>query len=681
MLSRLSFKHKLLLVSMVCAGVGVACVLIIASQQSRTLVHEQANESAKNLAQHYAQYAANVFESPAMTTRSLAATFSGMKKMGVPERAVMDNIMEQIFRRQSHLFDLWVTFEPNALDQRNADFLENSRYDAVGNYATWLQRPNLKHPNNISYFAYDHVGKNLSDTAREEAVKGYYTAPYYVAAKAKQQDIIAEPYVDPDTKVLMMSYVAPVLVDSQFLGIVGVDVPMQALQTVLQAEKPYETGYLSLISYQGRYASHPDTAKLGQTINSLEVPQAAFLLAKQGKTNVVESAGMVRFFAPVNMGASQTPWVLMVSIPLSKIEQPIQGMLRINMMTGVGALLVLLITLNSLIGRVIRPMRYLRDAMTELASGEADLSQRLREDSTDEVGQTCVAFNQFIASLSEMVVAIKRNANALHVQIHAMASHAQALAMSSSQQADAAAVSVHALDQMLEGIDGIASRAYQAKENVEQSEKDAREAEMDILQTADEISRVDTAIREQATTIDALDLRAQSINGIATTIKNIASQTNLLALNAAIEAARAGEQGRGFAVVADEVRRLAERTAAATVEIVQTITSMQAESSDAVVSIKATLVQVDMGVTRSRTAAERVGYIAEKTHQTVQGMRDIAAATQAQATASHLVVKNVEKITDNIGQNDAALRQASQASQQLAQLTEALSALMQRFKT
>lgn len=681
MFKTLSFKNKLLIVSVVCAGIGLTTVLTIVTIQARKLAQEQAYTSAQNLANEYAQYANTVFQSPAATARTTAGTFAGLKKTGVPDRVVMDGILESTFKRQENLYDLWVTFEPNALDGRDAEFLENSRYAATGNYSPWLQRPDAQQPQSIKYFEYSHVGKNLSPEDREKAVAEYYNAPYYAGPKADKHDAAAEPYIDTDTKVLMMSYVAPVLVDDQFIGAIGIDVPLQNLQTTLQAEKPYGSGFLSLISNGGLYASHPDLNKLGKTIDANEIPATAFEAAKTGKSTLIEQNGMARFFVPVSIGNTSTPWVLSVNIPLAEILAPVQKMLFLNTLVGIAALIGLALVLNIAINRVAKPLRDLRDAMTELAAGDADLTHRLDASAQDEIGQTSQAFNRFIASLSDIVQSVKNNAAELKAQIHDLAGHTQQIARSTAHQSDAANSSASALEEMAVCISSIAENALDAQKQSEDAESRARAAETEIKQTAEEISRVDTSIRTQANTMEQLAQRALAINSVATTIKEIADQTNLLALNAAIEAARAGEQGRGFAVVADEVRKLAERTSSATLEIGNTISAMQQESSGAVTSINATLEQVKSGVERSRNAAERIADIAAKTQETSQGMRDIATATSEQSEASNHVASNVEQITTAIGENDMALQLASKTSQQLAALATDLDSLVQRFKT
>ncbi|QDQ28570.1 methyl-accepting chemotaxis protein [Chitinimonas arctica] len=681
MRTSLSFRAKILIVALLCATLAMAAVLSAVSLQTRSLTREQAYASAQQLANYYASYAAGVFGEPADTARTMAGVFAGLKKHGAPDRAVLDGILESTFRSQERLYDMWVIFDHNALDGRDAEFQGNKLYYATGAYAPWLLRPDAKQPQAIKFFEYNHAGMNLSPEDQQKWEADYYNQPYYLESKASKRDAAVEPYFDTDTKVLMMSYVAPVLVDGQFIGVIGSDVPMRDLQQTLEAEKPYGSGYLSLISHAGVYASHPDKTRLGKPVEAGEIPAEHLQAAKAGKAGLIEQDEFARFLVPVRLGATSTPWVLVVNIPIAQIMAPTQRMLAVNLLLGVTALALLAIVLGLAIGKVSQPLRRLRDAMTELAGGEADLTRRLQVHSQDEIGQTSQAFNRFIDSLASIVAAVKDNAVDLNSRINELAGHTRQISASSAQQSDAAGASAAALEQMSTSISLIAQNAIQAGETSEQAEKGARDAVGEISSTADEINRIDSTVRKQADAMGLLAGRAQAIGSVINVIHEIADQTNLLALNAAIEAARAGEQGRGFAVVADEVRKLAERTSAATREIGSTIASMQQDTDEAVSGIGMALEQVGAGVSRSRSAAERINRIADSTRLTALGMRDIAVATREQSEASNHIASSVEQITTAIGENDIALQQASQTSQHLATLADELERLVRRFRT
>ncbi|MEH6459205.1 methyl-accepting chemotaxis protein [Chitinimonas sp. JJ19] len=681
MSAALSFRTKILIVALACATLALAAVVTAVSLQTRALSRQQAYDSARSLADYYAGYASAAFGAPANTARDMAGVFAGFKKHGPPDRKIMDGMLEATFLRQEKLYDLWVIFEPNALDGRDAEYTKNKLYYASGAYAPWLLRPDAKQPAATKFFEYDHADKEMTPEEQQKWDVDYYGQPYYVEPKNTKRDTAVEPYLDPDTNVLMMSYVAPVLADGQFIGVIGSDVPMRDLQATLNAQKPYETGFLSLISHAGVYASHPDAGRINKPFDPKEIPKDAFEAARSGKAVVVEQDDYVRFLVPVAIGSSATQWVLAVNIPIARIMAPTNHMLLVNIAIGAVALALLAIVLGIAIGKVAQPLARLRDAMRELAGGEADLTRRLQVASQDEIGQTSQAFNRFIDSLADIVRAVKDNAVDLNGRINELAGHTRHISDSSAQQSSAAASSAASLEEMSTSISLIAQNASDAGKTSEQAERDALSAVEEVKQTAAEIGKVDQAVRQQASTMAQLAQRAQAVSSVVATIREVAEQTNLLALNAAIEAARAGEQGRGFAVVADEVSKLAERTAAATLEISQTISSIQQETDTAVSGIGTTLGQVEAGVARSRSAAEQIAGIADTTRITAMGMRDIAIATREQSEASNLMANNVEQITSAIAQNDVALQQASNTSQQIASLAAELESLVQRFRT
>ena len=174
--------------------------------------------------------------------------------------------------------------------------------------------------------------------------------------------------------------------------------------------------------------------------------------------------------------------------------------------------------------------------------------------------------------------------------------------------------------------------------------------------------------------------RTRQIGGIANVIKEIADQTNLLALNAAIEAARAGEQGRGFAVVADEVRKLAERTTQATNEIANTIQAVQADTAHVVASMQAVAPQVARGVEMAEGAAQSLREISEGTQVTLGKIRDVAHATAEQTSASNSIAANVERIASMLEQADKSVRGASDSAASLSKMALDINATVSKFR-
>lgn len=677
----MGFRTKLVIVAVGCAFVTLASVLFLVSYQSSSLSRTQANQNAENLAHYYSRYAADVFERSASTTRNLSSAFAAFKAEGVPDRNVLDALLIQTIKNEPQLYDLWVIFERNALDGRDADYVGEPRYYVNGEYSPWLTRQKAGQAGDIHFFEYDHVGKQFaSDEERNSWLYGYYDQPYFQKPKQTRSDVVVEPYFDTDTNVLMTSYVSPVLVNGEFIGVVGVDVPMKGLQEYLDQEKPYETGYLSLITSEGNYASHPDQEKAGKPAGEAEVPAAALAAIKQGKSWSTETDDVARYFVPVRIGATSAPWMLAVNIPVAQIVAPVNAMLVLNAVIGGAAILVTFLLVATAVNRVTKPLRHLSEAMSSLSSGDADLTLRLKVETQDEIGRTSDAFNRFADSLAGLVRTVKDHTLVLNERINELAGHTTQIADSSSLQAEAAVATAASLEEMSTSINMIANNATESGELGEKAERGALEAVREVTRTAEEITRIEASVHEQSAMMQQLASRAQSINSIVSVIRGIADQTNLLALNAAIEAARAGEQGRGFAVVADEVRKLAQHTAAATREISDTIGNMQNETSNASNGIAVILNLVDAGAQRSRTAADKIDAIAHATHTTVESMQYIASATREQSDATEHIARNVESITVAINTNDSALRHASETSRQLANLANQLERLVQRFK-
>jgi methyl-accepting chemotaxis protein len=297
----------------------------------------------------------------------------------------------------------------------------------------------------------------------------------------------------------------------------------------------------------------------------------------------------------------------------------------------------------------------------------------------DEVS-LLAAVGQMQGSLRKLVHEIAAGSTSLSQMAAQISHNAQAVAEGSGQQNGAASKMAVSLEQMTANIDHIAAQTEEARNKAQRSGQLSNEGGEVIARAVGEISHINEAVDLAAGRLDALAQKAQSISTIMQVIKDVADQTNLLALNAAIEAARAGEQGRGFAVVADEVRKLAERTSGATEEIAGMIAEIQSGSADSHAHMSEAVARLKTGLSLAERAGEEVGHIRQSASQVVEAVQDISGALKAQTSANSDIARQVDNIADSASTNAEAAKLASHAIEELHALADQLNQVVARFK-
>ncbi|MBP8132915.1 MULTISPECIES: methyl-accepting chemotaxis protein [Zoogloea] len=397
-----------------------------------------------------------------------------------------------------------------------------------------------------------------------------------------------------------------------------------------------------------------------------------YLYPKAGETDPQPKLSYAAPFAPWG-------WVLGTGIYVDDVDREFRSIATI--LGGISATLLLVLGLfgwrvsASVTSQLGGEPREATAVMQRAAGG--DLTTHLGNAPN---GSMLAALGSMIGALRTMMGEINSGANQLVSNADHISRVSSQVADAALRQSDATASMAAAMEELTVSSSHISASALETEQNSQEAMRLAAEGSDRVGQASTAIRRMSETVTGASSRILALEERIGQVSSIANVIKEIAGQTNLLALNAAIEAARAGEQGRGFAVVADEVRKLAERTSSATTEIEQMITGIQSDTSSAVGAMNAALPEVDQGVTLAASAAEALQAIESGARQTLVRVREIADATREQSAASTSIAQRVEEISNMVESTSENIRGAADAAIGLERIAVGLKDQISRFR-
>jgi methyl-accepting chemotaxis protein len=399
---------------------------------------------------------------------------------------------------------------------------------------------------------------------------------------------------------------------------------------------------------------------------------------RTGSIEIIKERGAEKLLYFTNV--PNTNWIFAVQMDKATEEANHSILLTQLITTAVVITLIVIVLVSMLVSFLFRDLNRVSAALEEIASGEGDLTQRLELKSDDEIGKLAANFNHFVGNMHTMVLKLSEVSAALGNQARQTASQAEERSARIQMQQDEINMVATAVNEMAAATQEIAGNADQTAQNSSEAVGACEHGTGQVTQTQSSIQNLAQEVQVATNVILELEEHGNSINAILSNIQGIAEQTNLLALNAAIEAARAGEQGRGFAVVADEVRVLSQRTHGSTQEIQQTIELLQGTTGKAVSIMNDSRTLAETSVDDSNSAAASLTQI----HAAVERISDmatqIASAAEEQASVTSEITRNTEGIRDVSNELAGEAHQAAEQAAQLSELSNELENEISRFK-
>ncbi|MBF9002056.1 MULTISPECIES: methyl-accepting chemotaxis protein [Vibrio] len=459
----------------------------------------------------------------------------------------------------------------------------------------------------------------------------------------------------------------------------GVSKSMDDMVSFLNSFHIEKSGYVYLTNAQGEVQIHRDQTKSHKTLRDFYGTQASELLNKQG-FNLIETQTNGKEVFVGSLYVKSMDWFVVGTVPVSEVFASVNNVThRILIFTVIVAVIFILGGIW-LANSIVNPIRQLAQRFTDLGQGDGDLSQRIEINSDDEIAQLSKGFNGFIEKIHRSMREVAETSGALQQAAQRVAEKASSTHDNSQEQRDQTLQVVAAINEMGATISEIASNASTAAQTATEA-SDNTDSGRDVVNKAKNvIDRLANDMESTGTVVQQLAATTQDIGKILDVIREVSEQTNLLALNAAIEAARAGEQGRGFAVVADEVRNLAGRTASSTDEIQVMINKLQSNAKDAVEAMEAGRIVTLDGVQASDEAVQVLVSISERIHDISDRNIQVATATEEQSTVVHTINMNIEEINSINKMTTTTAEELAEASHDLNDLSSRLDRMVGTFK-
>jgi len=656
-------------VNLICIGGLTISSLMFTSSQ----ISNMAKNNAVTITENTSNQLKAWMEVPMDEIRAVSQILSNLDQIKPEDRRpILNHMLYSIAKMNPDFVGVWACFEPNALDGMDADYVNTPGTDATGRFLSYFSHDSFNNVHMTSLVDYNDYG-----------VSGAY---YYTSLRSGKEAVIDPYYYEIEGKnILITSVTIPVMRNNRVIGVAGIDLELSEIQEIVSQIRPFGDGVSAVFSNSGIIVAHPDVSRLGKKVEETEADMVGKELGNmissikngiQFQTTVHSpdsNASMILDISPFIIGNSITPWAAAILVPEKTIMAPVYRMTTILIIIG-SVILVLITIIVMLIARnITAPLKSMEEVFETV--GEGDFTPVLQvRDNNDEINHISRLFNNTLEKIRTLVSTIKElsaalfdvgailatnmdetsaavtqiNANIQSIKNQVMnqstsvtqtsatmgqiSSNIDKLSVNIGDQSCSVSESSSAIEQMLANIKSVTNTLVKNTENVEK-----------LIEASDvgHTSLIDTVVD-----IEEIAKESEGLLEINSVMKKISSQTNLLSMNAAIEAAHAGDAGKGFAVVADEIRKLAESSGEQSKIISSVLKKIKGSIDKVGISTKNVLEKFDAIDKEIKIVVEQEGNIRNAMEEQGAGSKQILDAVSRLNDITYQVKNKAEEMSD-----------------------------------
>ncbi|MDR1324653.1 MAG: methyl-accepting chemotaxis protein [Treponema sp.] len=674
---KISFKLVAIISIFNVIGIGVLASVTVGLADQE--ISRMANEHAVDFAIQSNEKIRNWFGDYIAAVRTLAQAMQGYKDIPAADRREYFNILlAQVYRANPGLAGIYANWAPNALDGMDADYANTPGTDESGRFIpVWTMTNGELQVEPIIGFTWDMLMQ----------------VPEFGVELIMDPDV----YIAPNGATFLIANMsAPVKDNGVVVGYVGCTVELSTIQALVEEIKPFGNGFAFVFSAGGLIVAHPDPSRLGKNMRETETDTFGPFLdtmvdaVTKGTSasfsyRPPQSKTMMQYYAaPFTIGHTRLPWSLAIEVSNDTIMAPVYRMIRFGLIIGILTMILMSVGVVFTARSISRPLAYTMTVLKDIAEG--DLTKQLVVNSKDEVGDLARYLNFTVDKIKNLVLSIQKeafslshigadlatNMNETAASINEITANVQNIKVQVGRQGTSVKSTGSSMEQVVENIKVLNKHIQKQSECVSQSSSAIEEMlaniqsvthslvknEANVTKLAQAANVGHTGLQEVSTDIQEIARESEGLLEINGVIENIASQTNLLSMNAAIEAAHAGDAGKGFAVVADEIRKLAESSSEQSKTISDVLNKIKGSIDKIIKSTNEVLLHFEAISDGVRTVTEQE--------------RNIRAAMEEQGTGSKAILDSIGSLNGITGEVKGSADNMLGGSQEVIRESEVL---------